>query len=162
MNTIQLTINGKPCLATVEEDTTLMQVLRDQFRLTGVKEGCTIGLCGSCTVLLDNKVTRSCMLEATRAAGKSVLTVEGLGTPENLHPIQQAFIDCGAVQCGFCIPGLIMAAKYIIDKNPTPSREEIRRGISTNHCRCTGYVQIVDAIELAAQRMRGELRLTTL
>jgi carbon-monoxide dehydrogenase small subunit len=132
----------------------LLDLLRNVFGLTSVKEGCSEGECGACTVLLDGKAATSCTVLAVQARGKSVVTIEGLSSDGALHPIQQAFIDHDAIQCGFCTPGMIMSAYALLKHNPSPTREEIRRGIEGNLCRCTGYLPIIDAIEDAARRMR--------
>jgi carbon-monoxide dehydrogenase small subunit len=122
--------------------------------LTGVKEACGRGECGACTVLLDGKAVPSCITPAMKVMNKDVLTIEGLGSPGRLHPIQEAFIEHGAVQCGFCTPGMILATKALLDENPYPTEEEVRVGISGNLCRCTGYVKIVEAVLSAAERMK--------
>ncbi len=132
----------------------LLDLLRNVFGLTSVKEGCSEGECGACTVLLDGKAATSCTVLAVQARGKSVVTIEGLSSDGALHPIQQAFIDHDAIQCGFCTPGMIMSAYALLKHNPSPTREEIRRGIEGNLCRCTGYLPIIDAVEDAARRMR--------
>jgi carbon-monoxide dehydrogenase small subunit len=128
---------------------TLLHVLRERLRLTGTKEGCGKGECGACTVLLDGKPVNSCLVLAFEVDGREVVTIEGLGRGE-LHPLQRAFVEHGAVQCGFCTPGLILAAKALLDEDPDPDEAAIRRGIAGNLCRCTGYVKVVDAIRAAA------------
>jgi len=150
---IQLRVNGKDYELFVEPWKTLLDVLRDDLGLTGGKSGCDDGNCGACTVILDGKAVKSCLLLAPQARGKEVLTIEGLGDEGNLHPLQQAFIDHFAVQCGFCTPGMILAAKALLDENPRATEEEIRRGLHGNICRCTGYVKIVEAVESARDRM---------
>lgn len=138
---------------------TLLHFLREEINLTGTKNGCEIGRCGSCTVLMDNKPVRTCKIPLMKAAGKTVITIEGLSSPSgSLHPIQQAFIDKGAYQCGFCTPGMIMAAYGLLLSHPEPSRDAIRRALKGNICRCTGYQQIIDAVELAADRMKNSDR----
>ncbi|MEE8326677.1 MAG: (2Fe-2S)-binding protein [candidate division NC10 bacterium] len=132
---------------------TLLQLIRDDVGLTGTKEACGEGDCGSCTVLLEGKPVNSCLALASEADGKEVLTVEGLSREWGLHPVQQAFIEEGAVQCGFCIPGMLLAAKALLDENPSPTEAEIRAGIAGNLCRCTGYVRIVKAIQSAARAL---------
>lgn len=132
----------------------LIDSLREKLGLTGVKEGCSEGECGACTVIMDGEVVNSCLVMAFQAEGSSILTIEGLGDEENIHPIQQAFIDVGAVQCGYCTPGMILAAKALLDKNPNPTEEEIREAISGNLCRCTGYNKIVQAIDRAKEVLR--------
>jgi carbon-monoxide dehydrogenase small subunit len=151
---ISLTVNGQARAATVAGSMTLLQFLRESLRLTGVKDGCAEGDCGACTVILNGRAVKSCLVLAAQADGADVLTIEGLTGPEGaLHPIQQAFMEMGAVQCGYCTPGMVMTAKALLDVNPTPTREEIRVAISGNLCRCTGYSKIVSAIELAARRL---------
>lgn len=132
---------------------TLLELIRDDVGLTGTKEACGEGDCGSCTVLLEGKPVNSCLALASEADGKEVLTVEGLSREWGLHPVQQAFIEEGAVQCGFCIPGMLLAAKALLDENPSPTEAEIRAGIAGNLCRCTGYVRIVKAIQSAARAL---------
>jgi len=130
---------------------TLLEILRNILKLTGTKEGCGKGECGSCTVLLNGKAVNACLVIASQLEEAEIITIEGLGKGEEIHPIQKAFIEEGAVQCGFCIPGMIMSAKALLDENPHPSEEEIKWGISGNLCRCTGYSKIVSAIEKAAK-----------
>ncbi len=149
MKEIQLNINGNEYSLNIDENMRLLDLLRDELRLLGTKEGCGEGECGACSVIMDGKLVNSCLVMAFQAHGSKILTIEGLEEKGELHPIQQAFIDVGAVQCGYCTPGMIMAAKALLDKNPNPTREEIREGISGNLCRCTGYNKIVDAIEKA-------------
>jgi CO/xanthine dehydrogenase Mo-binding subunit/aerobic-type carbon monoxide dehydrogenase small subunit (CoxS/CutS family) len=153
---IRLTVNGAARTARVAEETTLLDVLREQLRLTGTKRGCDVGQCGSCTVLVDGKVRRACRVKAASVGEAEVLTIEGLAGPNGaLHPIQQAFIDAGAVQCGFCTPGMILAAKALLDRDPNPSRDAIRKALAANLCRCTGYEAIVEAVERAAEAVDG-------
>lgn len=147
---ITVTINGDQYNISVEPNKTLLWVLREQLNITGPKECCGIGECGACTVLMDGKSVNSCLVLAVEADGHEIVTVEGLGGPEGLDPIQQAFIDEGAVQCGFCTPGMIMSAKYLLDNNHNPSEEEIAVALSGNYCRCTGYKNIVAAVQAAA------------
>jgi len=144
-------INGEIRNVEVEEDKTLLYVLRDILGMTGTKEGCGDGDCGACTVILEGKAVNSCLTLAVQANGKEITTIEGVGGEDDLDPIQQAFIDKGAVQCGYCTPGMILTAKSLLDKNPEPTEEEIRQGISGNICRCTGYHNIVSAIKSASQ-----------
>ncbi len=148
--TISFTLNGEPTEIEIEPHLTLLQVLRDQMELIGTKEGCGMGECGACTVLLDGKTVNSCIFPAMEVEGKSVITIEGLTPQEKLHPIQKAFIEYGAIQCGFCTPGMVLSAKALLDENPKPTEEEIRHGIAGNLCRCTGYLQIVEAIKAAS------------
>ena len=147
---ISVTINGDLYQIDVEPHKTLLWVLREQLNITGPKECCGIGECGACTVLMDGKSVNSCLVLAVEVDGHQIVTVEGLGGQEELDPIQQAFIDEGAVQCGFCTPGMIMSAKYLLDNNPNPSEEEIAVALSGNYCRCTGYKNIVAAVQTAA------------
>ena len=153
MMDICLHINGFDRQVQVEEKWTLLYVLREVLNLTGTKCGCKTGDCGACMVLIDGEAVTSCTQRASRLEGKKILTIEGMSDGEHLHPIKQAFIDAGAVQCGFCIPGMILSAKALLDKNPNPTEEEVRIGIDKNLCRCTGYEKIVEAILLAAKRM---------
>jgi carbon-monoxide dehydrogenase small subunit len=150
---IVLRVNGTSHRLEVQPWWTLLEVLRNQLGLIGVKEGCGAGDCGACTVLLDGQAVNSCLVLAVRAAGHEITTIEGLTRDGRLHPIQQAFVEEGAVQCGFCTPGMVLAAKALLDENPRPSEHEIRVAIAGNLCRCTGYVKIVSAIRLAAERM---------
>jgi len=148
---IKFSLNGESVEVEIESHLTLLQLLRDKLELTGTKEGCGMGECGACTVLLDGKTVNSCILPAMEVDGKSVTTIEGLTDAQgNLHPIQKAFIEYGAVQCGFCSPGMVLSAKALLDENPKPTEEEIRHGIAGNLCRCTGYLQIVQAIKVAS------------
>ena len=148
--TVSMTVNGKAVTVNVSPHDTLLKVLREELKLTGVKEGCGVGECGACTVIVDGEAVNSCLMLAPALEGKDILTVEGLMQDETLHPLQQAFIDYGAVQCGFCTPGLLLSAKALLDHNPKPTEEEIRVGISGNLCRCTGYHQVVEAIQAVA------------
>ena len=145
-------INGKEVKTAVRPELLLVDFLRDNLGLTGTKRGCGIGECGACTVILDGRTVASCIVPAASIDGSDILTVEGLSEGEKLHVLQRAFIDHGAVQCGFCTPGMLLSAKALLDKNPTPSREEIRVAISGNACRCTGYSKIVDAVEAVAKQ----------
>ena len=146
-------VNGESVTREIEQNMTLVYFLREELKLTGTKEGCGEGDCGACTVLVDGKSVNSCLYLAVLAEGKEILTIEGLEKNGEMHEIQEAFIRHGAIQCGFCSPGMIMSVKHLLDENPNPTEEEIRRGISGNLCRCTGYQQMVDAIqEVAANR----------
>jgi carbon-monoxide dehydrogenase small subunit len=153
---IELKVNGELFRIKVETHRTLLEVLRETLGLTGTKEMCNKGDCGGCTVLIDGKPVLSCLTLAIEAQGKDILTIEGLAKGYELHPIQQAFVDHGAIQCGYCSPGFIMSAKALLDRNPHPTEDEIKEGISNNICRCTGYVQIVEAIQAAAEMMGGK------
>lgn len=144
---LHLIVNGNPHELEVEAWETLLDVLRDRLYLTGTKRGCEKGDCGVCTVLLNGEAVNSCLVLALQADGGEVLTIEGMAPEGLLHPIQKAFIEHGAVQCGYCSPGMILSAKALLDRTPHASREEIIRGISGNLCRCTGYVQIIEAIQ---------------
>ncbi len=143
-------MNGKQHEVAIEPRQSLLQVLREELHLTGTKEGCSEGECGACTVILDGRMVDSCLIFGLEANGCEVMTIEGLAAEDELHPVQQAFVDCGGAQCGFCTPGMILAAKALLDRNANPTEEEIRWGISGNLCRCTGYVKIVEAIQAAA------------
>jgi carbon-monoxide dehydrogenase small subunit len=150
---VVLKINGKEEKVFCQPGETLLYVLRNRLHHTEVKEGCGKGDCGACTVLLDGVPVDSCLVLAYQVEGKEILTVKGLGTPEKVHPLQKKFIEKGAIQCGFCIPGQLLSAKALLEKNPKPSREDIKRAISGNLCRCTGYKKIVDAIDEAAKKI---------
>jgi len=150
--TIHFTLNGKPEECDIPPNITLLDLLRDALGLTGTKRGCEAGECGACTVLLDGRAVNSCLVLAPQVAGREVVTIEGLASRGKLSPLQQAFIVHGAVQCGFCTPGVLMSAKDLLDHTAEPSRAEIRGAIAGNLCRCTGYQQIVEAIEDAARR----------
>lgn len=157
MRKINCIVNSKPVSLEVEDGRTLLDMLRLDLGLTGTKKGCGTGDCGACTVLLDGVSVNSCICLAALADGHEITTIEGLQTDGKLSDIQQAFIDHGAVQCGFCSPGMIMSAEYLLENNPDPSDEEIRRALSGNLCRCTGYQQIVDAVrDVAASRRQAD------
>lgn len=151
---VELDVNDRIYEVDVEPRETLIQVLRDKMGLTGTKRACDVGGCGACTVLLDGQPVYSCMVFAARAEGKKITTIEGLAKNGKLHPIQEAFIKYGAVQCGYCTPGMILSAKTLLDQNPDPSEEEVKEAIAGNLCRCTGYVKIVEAILAAAEMMK--------
>ncbi len=157
MKKISLKVNGRRYQFVVEPDRVLMDLLRDDLHLTGAKQSCDrLGQCGACTVIVNNKATRSCLTKVADLEGAEVITVEGLGTPDNPHLIQEAFVLSGAIQCGFCTPGMIMAAKVLLDRNPDPDSEEIKKALARNLCRCTGYAKILDAVKLAGRFIRGE------
>lgn len=156
MQAINLNINHRVYAVAVKKNWTLLYVLREILNFTGTKCGCNTGDCGACKVLLDGEAVNSCTILASKAEGKEIITIEGIAEANRLHPIQQAFIEAGAVQCGFCTPGMIISAKALLDKNPDPSRDEIAKTLDNNLCRCTGYIKIMDAVQLAARRMRGE------
>ena len=154
-HTIHLTLNGESRAFTVEPQETLLNVLRERAHLTGAKKGCDLGECGACTVIMDGRAVNSCCVFAIEADGSTVETIEGIGTADEPHPLQQAFIDAGAIQCGYCTPGMIMSAEALLRKNPDPTEDEIRLALSGNICRCSGYVQIVRAVKRAAKERRG-------
>ena len=152
---IELTINGKKRKVETTASTRLLDLLRDDLHLTGTKEGCGKGECGACTVIMNDELVASCLVLAPQADGAVIITIEGIGDGEKLDLLQETFIETGAVQCGFCTPGMILAAKKLLEESPYPTEEEIKRGISGNLCRCTGYQKIFDAIKLAADRLSG-------
>jgi len=150
---IELTVNHIPYTRSVEPRLLLSDFLRHELGLTGTHVGCEHGVCGACSVLFDGQPIRSCLMFAVQANGHEILTIEGLGTPDNLHPIQESFIEAHGLQCGFCTPGIILTLVPFLEKNPHPDEREIRQAISGNICRCTGYQHIVDAVKLAAEKM---------
>jgi carbon-monoxide dehydrogenase small subunit len=150
---IKLTVNGDVYEVLIEPNEILVDVLRDKLDLTGTKKGCGTGDCGGCTVIIDGKSVNSCLMLAMEADGKEILTIEGLAKNGELHPIQKAFINEGAIQCGYCTPGMVLSAKALLDENPHPTEEEIKFGIAGNLCRCTGYVKIIKAIQVASKSM---------
>lgn len=150
---VKFKLNGEAVHVEVEDHWTLLQLLRDHLELSGSKEGCGVGECGACTVIIDGEAVNSCILPVLEVEGKSVTTIEGLADKTGtLHPLQRAFVDHGAVQCGFCTPGMILSAKALLDRIPNPTDEEIKTAISGNLCRCTGYVQIIEAIRSVCER----------
>lgn len=151
---VQLTINGEAHDLMVRPERTLLDVLRDDLGLTGAKRGCDLGACGACAVLLDGRPVNSCLTLALEAGGHEIVTVEGLASMGELHPVQEAFVEHGAVQCGFCTPGMVLAAKALLDERPEAADAEILEALSGNICRCTGYVKILDAVRTAARRIR--------
>jgi len=153
---VVLTVNGIRYEALVEPRLLLSDLLREDLELKGAKLSCDIGICGACTVIMEGKAIRACLMLAVQANGREFFTVEGLASGPNLHPLQQAFWECHALQCGFCTPGMLMSAYQLLETNTNPSDAEIREAINGNLCRCTGYVHIVDAIRLAAERRRNE------
>jgi carbon-monoxide dehydrogenase small subunit len=155
LRNIRFTVNNKPCEITVRPSQTLLDIIREDLGLTGTKEGCGLGECGACTVIMNGKTVNSCLVLAIEADGKEITTIEGLADGDKLHPVQQAFVDEGGLQCGFCTPGMIMSAKVLLDENPNPTDEEIKRGIAGNLCRCTGYTKIIKSIKTAS-KMIGE------
>jgi len=151
--TIRFTVNGREMTCETDAETRLLDLLREDLALTGTKEGCGEGECGACTVLLDGRAVNSCLIPAPAVEGKEILTIEGLAKGDDLHPIQQAFVETGGVQCGFCTPGFILSTYALLSRNPKPTDEEIRTALEGNLCRCTGYERILDAVRLAAKRM---------
>ena len=156
MADVTLTVNGKLRTASVAPETTLLGLLREQFNLTGAKLGCDAGDCGACTVLVDGKAVNACLMLAGQADGRDVLTIEGLATRDELHPLQKAFEEHASLQCGFCGPGAILSAKALLDEIPDPSVPEIRDALAGNLCRCTGYTKMIEAVQDAARTLRGE------
>lgn len=153
MYSLELTVNGRSYQAAVTLKTTLLEVLRDKLFITSPKEGCNSGDCGTCSVLMDGRLVRSCITNALSAQGKEITTVEGLVKPGHLHPLQEAFHEKYGAQCGFCTPGMILAAKGLLDENPKPTREDVRVALSGNLCRCTGYGKIIDSVMAASEQM---------
>jgi carbon-monoxide dehydrogenase small subunit len=152
---VSLTLNGESAEFLCETQQTLLDVLRDELYLTGTKEGCATGDCGACSVTVDGRLTCSCLMFGVEAQGKSVQTIEGMGNGEKLHPLQRKFLEHAALQCGICTPGMLIAAKALLDHNPDPTEEEVRFGLAGNLCRCTGYDKIVEAVLAAAQEMKS-------
>ncbi len=153
---LDITVNGVRHSLKIDPNLRLLDLLREELSLTGTKEGCGIGECGACTVLLDGKAVNSCLILAGQCAGREVLTIEGLARGDQLHPLQQAFLDHGAVQCGFCTPGMILSAAALLRDNSAPSEDDIRVAISGNLCRCTGYTQIIEAVQSVAGQEHGD------
>ena len=152
---ITLTVNGEAEQAAVPSNKTLMGMLREDLGLTGTKNGCSAGECGACTVMINGEPVNSCMILAVECDGAEILTVEGLAHDGQLHPVQEAIIEAGGVQCGFCTPGILIASRALLDRNPDPNEDEIREALVGNLCRCTGYVRIIDAVKEAARMMEG-------
>jgi len=155
MKEIKFVLNGKTHELRVQPWRTLLEVIREDLYLTGTKEGCGLGECGSCTVIMGGKTVNSCLVPALEADNQEITTIEGLSQGETLDPVQEAFVTYAGMQCGFCTPGMIMSAKSLLDRNQSPSDEEIREGIAGNFCRCTGYTKIIESIGAAAEAMRG-------
>ncbi len=153
---ISLEVNGEPVEVSFPPHKTLLEVLREDLRLTGTKHGCELGECGTCTVLLDGQPVLSCLVLGLAAAGRKVKTVEGMARGPELHPLQRAFADLGAAQCGYCTPGMLLVAEALLERNLNPTRDQIKEALAGNLCRCTGYLKIYEAVELAAAWMRGE------
>ena len=158
MTDVTMIVNGQTRSASVPPETTLLQLLRDNFNLTGAKLGCDVGDCGACTVIVDGMAVNSCLMLAGQVNGRSVTTIEGLATRDRLHPIQKAFEDSGALQCGYCGPGVLMASKALLDENSDPDVREIRDALSGSLCRCTGYTKMIEAVQEAARVLRSEER----
>ncbi len=156
MTRLSLTVNGRATDVDVEPQTLLVELLRDRLQLTGTHVGCDTSQCGACTVQVDGRAVKSCTMLAVQAAGRSVTTIEGLAQGERLHPLQDAFVACHGLQCGFCTPGMIMAANCLLSQNKAPSDDEVAHALEGNLCRCTGYVNIVAAVQTAAKTLRGE------
>ena len=153
---IALELNGEPCEVAFAPHKTLLEVLREDLGLTGTKHGCELGECGTCTVLLDGRPVLSCLVLGLACEGHAVKTIEGMARGARLHPLQETFADLGAAQCGYCTPAFLLAAEALLDEKPKPSRDDIKQALAGNLCRCTGYIKIYEAVELAAARMRGE------
>ncbi len=153
---VTVTVNGETKTASVPPETTLLKMLREDLHLTGAKLGCDVGDCGACTVIVDGIAINACLMLAGQAQGKTIQTIEGMASLDGYHPLQRNFEELGALQCGFCGPGMILSAKQLLDNNPDPSKEEIQDALSGNLCRCTGYTKIVEAVIDAAREMRGD------
>ncbi|MEK7944373.1 (2Fe-2S)-binding protein [Pigmentiphaga sp. YJ18] len=152
---IEVTVNGEQHSAEVPARRMLSDFLRDDLNLTGTKRGCETGICGACSVLVDGEVVKSCLSLAVQANGRNITTVEGLAKGDELHPLQQSFMECGGLQCGYCTPGMLMTACHLLERNPRPTADQVREGLNGNLCRCTGYAQIVESILDASEKMRG-------
>ncbi len=152
---LKLTVNGEHTETEVPARRLLCDLLRDDLHLTGTKRGCETGTCGACSVLVDGELVKSCLMLAVQAQGKAVTTVEGLAQGDKLHPLQESFLACGGLQCGYCTPGFLMASCALLARQPSPTAEEVREGLAGNLCRCTGYSQIVESVLVAAEHMRG-------
>ena len=155
MNKIEFTINGKQVTSQVEGRTLLVNLIRDELKLTGTHVGCDTSQCGCCTIHLDGKAVKSCAVLAAQADGANIVTIEGMATGGKLHPVQQAFTECHGLQCGFCTPGMIMTAAGILKENPNPSEADIVKGLEGNLCRCTGYINIIKSVQRAAELMKA-------
>jgi carbon-monoxide dehydrogenase small subunit len=153
---VRLMVNGSECDLLIRPWATLLEVLREDLCLTGTKEGCGVGECGACTVLVDGEPVNACLVLAMEANGRQITTIEGLAGENALHPIQQAFLECGGLQCGFCTPGMILSSKALLDSNTNPSEEEIRKALEGNFCRCTGYTKIIESVKAAVRKMRDQ------
>jgi aerobic carbon-monoxide dehydrogenase small subunit len=155
---VAFTLNGKPIQVETEPDRRVVDLLRDDLGMTGTKEACGSGECGACTILADGETRLSCLMLAAQLEGRSVVTIEGVSEGGRLHPVQETFVEAGAVQCGYCTPGMVLTSIDLLSRNPSPTREEIRQAISGNYCRCTGYQKIVDAVERASEKTGGKAR----
>ncbi len=153
---IELFVNGEPVEVAVEPRETLVEVLRDHMGLTGTKEGCGTGECGSCTVLVEGRPILSCLIPAVECHKQNIVTIEGIGKENRLSPVQQAFVDCGAIQCGFCTPGMVLSSEVLLKENPKPEETDIYKALEGNLCRCTGYNKIIEAVHLASKQMIAE------
>jgi carbon-monoxide dehydrogenase small subunit len=153
---IECTVNGEAQSAEVPARRLLSDFLRDDLHLTGTKRGCETGICGACSVLVDGEVVKSCLMLAVQVQGRELTTVEGLASGDELHPLQESFMQCGGLQCGYCTPGFLMTSCAMLENNPRPTADEVRHGLNGNLCRCTGYTQIVESILTAAEKMRGD------
>lgn len=153
---LKFTLNGDPIEIAISPDEMLIDVLRDKLELTGTKKGCGKGECGACTVIMNGEAVNSCLVPAMKASCAVVETIEGVGSTDEFHPVQETFMDMGAIQCGFCTPGMIMSAKALLDRNTNPTDKEIKKAIAGNICRCTGYVKIEEAVRAAAEKMRED------
>jgi aerobic-type carbon monoxide dehydrogenase small subunit (CoxS/CutS family) len=153
---VRFTLNREEVEVAFAPHKTLLEVLREDLQLTGTKHGCELGECGVCTVLVDGQAVLSCLLLGLDAEGRDIITIEGMAEGNKMHPLQETFADLGAAQCGYCTPGFLLTAKELLERNPSPSRAEIQEALSGNLCRCTGYIKIYEAVELAAARLRGE------
>lgn len=151
LHEIELQVNGEPYQVTVKPSESLLHVIRERLGLIGTKNGCSVGECGACTVLIDGMPVRSCLVLAVAARGKRITTIEGLARGGELHPLQKAFVDYGAIQCGFCTPGMILSACALLSENPTPNEEEIKEALAGNLCRCTGYTKVLEAVKAVAR-----------
>jgi carbon-monoxide dehydrogenase small subunit len=154
-HTLCLQVNGQPVQSEVPARRLLSDFLRDDLHLTGTKRGCETGTCGACSVLIDGRLVKSCLSLAVQAKGRNIQTVEGLQSGDRLHPLQESFMNCGGLQCGYCTPGFLMAACALLEQHPRPTEAQIREGLSGNLCRCTGYTQIVESVQQAAETMHG-------
>lgn len=152
-NVLQLRVNGEDIAVLAPVHNTLLEVLREELRLTGTKHGCELGECGTCTVLIDGEPVLSCLVLPIAVQGQDIVTIEGMATASGLHPLQTAFAELGAAQCGYCTPGILLTALALLDKHATPDRQQIKEALAGNLCRCTGYIKILEAVELAAQRL---------